>query len=243
LANDTQDILFISDLHLEKVRPEIVSIFERFLQQDPKHVDALYILGDLFEVWVGDDHPVDGLESCLNALKVLAAKIPVHFIHGNRDFLLGKTFADQYGLNILDEHTVIDLYGRPTLVLHGDTLCTDDLEYQEFRKHIRNPQVQDEFLQHPLEARLAQARGIREESASRTAGKDEMITDVNPAAVAEVMQQHEVDLLIHGHTHRPAVHQIELDGKPAERIVLSDWYEHGQVLRCSESGNQSEILH
>lgn len=242
MSNDTQDILFISDLHLEKVRPEIVDIFTRFLTEEAVHAQALYILGDLFEVWVGDDHPVDGLETCLQALSNLQGKVPVYFIHGNRDFMLGNTFAQTHHLQLLDEHTVIDLFGRKTLIMHGDTLCTDDLEYQQFRKHIRNPQVQDEFLQHPLEARLAQARGIREESTSRTAAKDEMITDVNPDEVARVMKQFEVDLLIHGHTHRPATHSLEVNGTSAERIVLSDWYEHGQVLRCNPTGITSEIL-
>ncbi len=237
-----KETFFISDLHLEKVRPEIVAIFEKFLSEECQQIDALYILGDLFEVWVGDDHPVDGLEDCLDALKTLANKTPVYFLHGNRDFLLGNAFAEKFGLRLIDEHTVIDLYGRPTLVMHGDTLCIDDVEYQKFRQQVRSPAVQNEFLTHPLEARLAQARGIREESASHTALKDEMITDVNPDEVIKVMQEHNVDLLIHGHTHRPAAHQLEINSKPAERIVLSDWYEHGQVLKCSALGMHSHDL-
>ena len=225
------------------MRPEIVSIFEKFLNTDCQDIDALYILGDLFEVWVGDDHPVDGLESCLDALKTLAQRTPVYFLHGNRDFLLGKAFADQYGLKLIAEHTVIDLYGRAPLVLHGDTLCIDDAEYQQFRKQVRNPEVQKEFLTHPLEARLAQASGIRQESGNRTALKDEMITDVNPDEVLRVMQEHNVDLLIHGHTHRPAVHELTVNGEAAERIVLSDWYEHGQVLKVNAQGHRSCDLH
>ena len=126
--------------------------------------------------------------------------------------------------------------------MHGDTLCTDDIEYQQFRKHIRNPDVQAEFLQHPLEARLAQARGMREESASRTAAKDTMITDVNQDEVERIMTEFDVDLLIHGHTHRPDTHTLTVNDRAAERIVLSDWYEHGQVLRCNASGFTSEIL-
>ena len=242
MANDTQDILFISDLHLEKVRPEIVDIFTRFLREDASKAQALYILGDLFEVWVGDDHPVDGLDDALTALKNLQGTVPVYFIHGNRDFMLGDTFAKAHHMQLIDEQVIIELFGRKALIMHGDTLCTDDVEYQQFRKHIRNPEVQAKFLQHPLEARLAQARGIREESTSRTATKDEIITDVNHDEVIRVMQAHEVDLLIHGHTHRPAKHQLTIDGEPAERIVLSDWYEHGKVLRCNASGLHSEIL-
>jgi len=242
LSDTNKETFFISDLHLDKVRPEIISIFERFLKNDCQQIDALYILGDLFEVWVGDDHPVDGLENSLAALKALAEKIPVYFIHGNRDFLVGKAFANQYGLRLIDEHSRIDLYGRATLVMHGDTLCLDDVEYQKFREQVRTPEVQQEFLSHPLDARLAQARGMREESASATAGKDEMITDINADEVVRVMQEHNVDLLIHGHTHRPAVHQLEINGKPAERIVLSDWYEHGQVLKCSADGIHSHDL-
>lgn len=242
MSNDTQDILFISDLHLEKVRPEIVDIFTRFLRNDASNAQALYILGDLFEVWVGDDHPVDGLDEALQALQDLQDSVPVYFIHGNRDFLLGEQFAKAHHMQLIDEHTVIDLFGRKTLIMHGDTLCTDDLEYQQFRKQIRNPDMQAEFLQHPLEARLAQARGIREESTSRTAAKDKMITDVNQDEVVRVMEEHEVDLLIHGHTHRPDTHSLTVNDNAAERIVLSDWYEHGQVLRCNAAGITSEIL-
>jgi len=243
LEHDLKETFFISDLHLEKVRPEIVSIFENFLRQDCNEIDALYILGDLFEAWVGDDHPVDGLESCLDALSALAQKTPVYFLHGNRDFLLGESFAAKHGLHLLDEHTVIELYGRPALVMHGDTLCTDDLEYQQFRQQVRSKEFQQDFLKHPLEARLEQARGIRDESTKRTALKDEMITDVNPQEVLKLMQEFDVDLLIHGHTHRPATHQLEINNKAAERIVLSDWYDHGQVLKCSATGNHSHKLY
>lgn len=225
--------LFISDLHLDRERPEIIQLFSEFLNTEARESDALYILGDLFEYWIGDDQPVNGLEDCFQSLKTLTINnIPVYFIHGNRDFLLGEAFSERTGMTLLPETTVIDLYGTPTLIMHGDTLCTDDVDYQNLRSIFRNPEWQKKFLAQSLEERIQEALQLRERSLGAKQEKAESIMDVNQAAVEETMRQHDVRQLIHGHTHRPAIHDLIIDGKPGKRIVLGDWYEQGSVLRC-----------
>ncbi len=225
--------LFIADLHLDEQRPEIVELFLAFLQQAQHEAEALYILGDLFEVWLGDDtlppeHPV------LAAMREFTASgTPLYVMHGNRDFLMGDGLAELTGCTLLPQETVIDLYGEPTLLLHGDSLCTDDAEYQAFRSMVLDPKWQAEFLALPLEQRLAKAREARDHSKQRNSMLADEIMDVNGDAVASVMRQHGVLRMIHGHTHRPAVHEFELDGEPADRIVLGDWFDQGSVLRCT----------
>lgn len=225
--------LFISDLHLDRDRPDIIQLFSRFLETEAHEADALYILGDLFEYWIGDDQPVDGLEDCLHGIKALQqGGIPVYFIHGNRDFLLGDSFSAQNGITILPDMTVIDLYGTPTLIMHGDTLCTDDEDYQNLRTIFRNPEWQKKFLSQSLQERIREAQELRSRSKEANQEKSETIMDVNQAAVEAAMKHCNVSQLIHGHTHRPAIHELTIDNQPAKRIVLGDWYERGSVLRC-----------
>lgn len=235
--------LFISDLHLDINRPEITRLFLDFLVQRASQAEALYILGDLFEAWIGDDDRSE-LNVCVaKALQQLSDTTAVYFIHGNRDFLLGNTYAEQAHMQLLPEAKVIDLYGQRTLIMHGDTLCTDDTEYQTFRTKVRHPAWQQQILSLPLSQRRQLAGQLRETSQTATRQKAEEITDVNPHAVLEVLQKYQVDLLIHGHTHRPAVHKLNCADQTARRIVLGDWYEQGSMLVCTAEGQQLESLH
>lgn len=230
--------LFISDLHLSAERPAITESFLRFLRGEAARSRALYILGDLFEYWIGDEAcaapenaPVVG------ALRDLTdAGIPVFFMHGNRDFLVGVGFAQATGTTLLPEAVVVDLYGKPTLLLHGDTLCTDDVEYQRFRHFIRDPARISDFLSKTIPERLAMVRSYREMSKMATGSKAAEIMDVNADTVVTTLRAYGVHQLIHGHTHRPATHELTVDGQRAERIVLGDWYEQGSVLRCDAQG-------
>jgi len=228
---------FISDLHLEDERPEISLAFLEFLSDKAAEAEALYVLGDFFEVWVGDDTDTLISEQVAGALKKLTSSgVPVYIMHGNRDFLIGKDFLNDCNAHFLPDPALIELYGKKVLLMHGDSLCTKDVEYQKFRKQVRDKNWVSEFLTKPLEERKSIAREIREASQKATAGKGEMITDVTEEEVIREMQAHQVRLLIHGHTHRPAIHDIEIDGQPAHRIVLGDWYEQGSLLIASESG-------
>lgn len=234
--------LFISDLHLDAERPRITELFGRFLRDEARGADALYILGDLFEAWVGDDDPSETGAFVADALRAVAdAGTPVSFIHGNRDFLLGRDYARRAGMAILAEPSVVMLYGRPALLMHGDTLCTGDVAYQQFRAQTRDPSWQAQFLAQPLAARLAFAHQARTASKAHQQGLQgqgtmETITDVAPDAVAETFIRFGVDMMIHGHTHRPAVHEVEAGGRGCRRIVLGDWYEQGSVLRINADG-------
>jgi UDP-2,3-diacylglucosamine hydrolase len=229
--------LFISDLHLDDARPHIVEDFERFCAGEARAAHALYILGDLFEAYIGDDDDAALNARIADALHGVAdAGVPVHFIVGNRDFLLGEAYASRCGMDVLDDGVVIDLYGTPTLILHGDVLCTDDAGYLAFRKQVRDPAWRAAFLARPLAERRAFAAQARDASRAHTAQTDMAIMDVNPHAVENALRQAGVARMIHGHTHRPAIHDLTLDGKPAQRIVLGDWYEQGSVLRVTPNG-------
>ena len=235
--------LFISDLHLDPSRPHITALFREFLRGEARDAEALYILGDLFEAWIGDDDPEPHHAGVITDLHALAASgVPLYFMHGNRDFLIGGEFARRAGCTLLPDPTLIDLYGTPALLLHGDTLCTDDLAYQEFRRMVRDPVWQREFLAQPLAARQAFAERARAASQSETRQKAETIMDVNADAVTAVMREYRTPLMIHGHTHRPAVHDFAVDEQPATRIVLGDWYEQGSVLRCTAEGQWLHAL-
>lgn len=240
--------LFVSDLHLDPDRPEITRLFGDFIEGEARRAEALYILGDLFEAWVGDDDPSEAGTFVAERLKAIAdSGVPVYFMHGNRDFLLGGEFARRAGMTLLADPARIDLYGQPALLMHGDTLCTDDVAYQQFRAQTRDPRWQRQFLAQPLEARLAFARQARAASRARQgelrdAGQMETITDVAPTAVEAVFRDHDVDLLIHGHTHRPAVHALDVDGRARTRVVLGDWYEQGSVLRVDAGGMVLDAL-
>ena len=231
--------LFVSDLHLDPERPAITELFGRFLDGEARNADALYILGDLFEAWVGDDDPSEAGTFVAARLKALAdAGVPTYFIRGNRDFLLGDAYAKRAGMTILPDPAVILLQGEPTLILHGDLLCSDDTAYQQFRTQTRDPRWQAQFLAQPLAARLAFAAQARAASKARygelqASGQSETITDVSPATVREWFARYGVRRMIHGHTHRPAIHD---EGGGATRIVLGDWYEQGSVLRAGEDG-------
>ncbi|MEM9688274.1 MAG: UDP-2,3-diacylglucosamine diphosphatase [Pseudomonadota bacterium] len=229
--------LFISDLHLEAERPDIATQFVAFLQGEAHDADALYILGDLFEAWVGDDDPNPHYAEMTAAIRELAdSGVPVYFMHGNRDFMVGDAFASAAGVTILADPTPVELYGQTVLLAHGDAYCTDDTEYQQMRAMLRNPEWQSMMLAKPVEERLAIARAAREQSMARNAGLPEDIMDVNPGAIDTALREAGVDILLHGHTHRPAVHEFEVDGQQATRIVLGDWYDQGSVVRWDEHG-------
>lgn len=216
--------LFISDLHLEESRPDITEAFLTFLDEKARGVDQLYILGDFFEAWIGDDERTPLQEQVAAALRKLRdSGTDIFLMHGNRDFLIGQDFCDRAGATLLDDPTVIDLHGTPTLLMHGDSLCTADVEYQKFRANMRNPQWQQMILQRPLEDRQQMARQLREISMAKNQGKEEFIMDVTPEEVVKDMEKYGVQRLIHGHTHRPAMHELTTNGSPAKRIVLGDW--------------------
>ena len=229
--------LFVSDLHLDDARPHIVADFERFCAGEAHSADALYILGDLFEAYVGDDDDAVLNARIARALRGVAdAGVPVHFIAGNRDFLVGEAYARRCGMQLLDDGSVVDLYGTPTLILHGDVLCTDDAAYLAFRKQVRDPAWRAAFLARPLVERRAFAAQARDASRAHTSSTDMAIMDVNQRAVEGALRRAGVTRMIHGHTHRPAIHDFTLDGNPARRIVLGDWYEQGSVLRVDADG-------
>ncbi len=231
------ETLFISDLHLDRERPHILRLFEHFLKHRARGADALYILGDLFEHWLGDDDPARGLKPVIQGLMYLTEQnVPAYFLHGNRDFLVGNDFARRTGCKILPESCVIDLYGQRTLIMHGDTLCTDDVAYQRFRRKTRNKMMQRLLLSLSIQRRQSIAAYLRNKSRSETGKKSMEIMDVNQQAVVSVMQQHSLNLLIHGHTHRPAIHNFSIDDQPVTRIVLGDWYEQGSLLSCTADG-------
>lgn len=236
-------VLFISDLHLDAERPEVVELFFTFLEQRAAHAAALYILGDFFEVWIGDDDDTPLARRVIDGLRRLHDRgVPVSLMVGNRDFLIGERFAELSRCRLLPEPSVIDLFGTPTLLLHGDSLCIDDAEYQAFRREVRSAKWRDEFLAQPLEARHAVARELRTASRRKSRSKPQAIMDVNQGAVTETLRGHGVTQLIHGHTHRPAVHRFEVEGTPAQRIVLGDWGDSAQILVCDTSGNRLETF-
>jgi len=231
--------LFISDLHLEDGRPQITAILDAFLRGPAKSADAVYILGDLFEFWIGDDVLSGTARAVADALIELRDReIPCFFLHGNRDFLLGSDYAEQAGLRLLPESVVLDLYGTPTLLLHGDALCTDDLEYQRFRRRVRTPEFREEFLHLPTQHRLKMAREARDASKRHTgSAAASYIMDVNETTVTDTFHKHGVTRMIHGHTHRPACHRHDLGaGMRGERLVLSDWDTTGSYLRLGPDG-------
>ena len=229
--------LFIADLHLQTEEPAITAGFLRFLQGEARHADALYILGDLFEAWIGDDDPNPlhrEMAAAINAL--VASGVPCFFIHGNRDFLIGKRFARECGMTLLAEETVLDLYGRRMLIMHGDTLCTDDTGYLAFRAKVHTPWIQTLFLALPLFIRSRIAAKMRAGSKAANSSKSMTIMDVNPQAVTHVMEKHQVQWLIHGHTHRPDVHHLTVNGEPAQRVVLGAWHTEGSMVKVTPEG-------
>ena len=231
-------VFFISDLHLCDARPDINGVFFEFLRGPARKAESLYILGDLFEYWAGDDDLGDPFNRSIAAALAEYSRngIPLKFMHGNRDFLLDGEFARICGGTLLDDPHSLDLFGAPTLLMHGDTLCTDDLDYQKFRIQVRNPNWQKGFLGLSLEQRKRQIEAVRQTSESEKTRKAPEIMDVNQGAVEKVLREHAYPRLIHGHTHRPARHVHRVDGRSCERWVLADWYRSGSYLRCDERG-------
>lgn len=235
--------ILISDLHLHRDRPEATDCLLELLAGQAADADALYILGDLFEVWVGDDDPEPEYRRAAEGLATYTARgIPTYFMHGNRDFLVGADFARATGVQILSDPEVVDLYGTRTLLSHGDRYCVEDSAYQEFRAQVRDPAWQANFLAQPLEARMAYAEDARRKSMAANDGKSEAIMDVTLDAVIEDMRASGVNHLIHGHTHRPDIHHHLDRGEEFTRIVLGDWFEQGSVLRVYPGGYDLEII-
>ena len=213
-------------------------LFFDFLESAARKADQLYILGDFFEYWAGDDDIDDPFNrSIVNALAALASSgAAVYLMHGNRDFLIGEAFCQTSGATLLPDPSLIELNGTRTLLMHGDTLCTDDVEYQNFRKQVRDPRWQQQFLSQPLVQRKVIIEHLRRRSENEKQTKSIDIMDVTPASVDAALREHDYPRLIHGHTHRPALHHHRVDGKNCERWVLTDWYEQGGYLRCDGSG-------
>ena len=234
----TPEDLLISDLHLSAERPHALELFLRFARERAQRARTLYVLGDLFDAWIGDDDDGALAVAVRGALRALAdAGVRIRFQAGNRDFLVGERFAAATGTELLPEAAVVDLAGQPTLLMHGDLLCTDDVDYQQARRLLRSPPFIADFLAKPVAARVAIAAEYRRRSGEATSLKAEDIMDVNAAAVVDAMRAHGVRRLIHGHTHRPGRHAFTLDGAPAERIVLAQWHENGgECLRCDGDG-------
>ena len=227
--------LFIADLHLQTEEPAITAGFLRFLGGEARQADALYILGDLFEAWIGDDDPNPLHREVASAIKSLVdSGVPCYFIHGNRDFLIGKRFAAESGMQLLPEEKMLDLYGRRILIMHGDTLCTDDPGYLAFRAKVHTPWIQKLFLALPLFIRRRIAQKMRNDSKAANSSKSMEIMDVNPQAVIDVMEKHHVQWLIHGHTHRPDIHALEANGDEAFRAVLGAWHTEGSLIRVTK---------
>lgn len=230
-------ILLISDLHLQEERPDITRAFLDFLGGRARSAEALYILGDFFEAWIGDDTMTPFQSSICAALRALSdGGTKIFLMHGNRDFLIGSTFCKKAGCTLLADPSVVRLNGEPVLLMHGDSLCTLDQGYMRLRRVLRNPLTLFVLRNLPLSTRHKLARKLRSESRAQTRMKASDIVDVTPEEVPRVMRQHGVSTLIHGHTHRPAVHAVQIGDLPARRIVLGDWDAQGWVLQVDEHG-------
>jgi UDP-2,3-diacylglucosamine hydrolase len=235
------ETLFVSDVHLDVKRPIIIDLFNQFLLKRAIHADALYILGDLFEYWIGDNAPYQEYQSTFSALKkVSETNTPVYFLHGNRDFLVAKKFASQTGITLLTEEHVANIYNQNILLMHGDTLCIDDIAYQRFRKKAHNKWLQWIALRLPISTRQSLAQLLRDTSTQATAEKHADIMDVNQSAVEAAMLRNKTKTLIHGHTHRPGIHDFEINTETYKRAVLGDWYIQGSVISVNTKGMELE---
>jgi UDP-2,3-diacylglucosamine hydrolase len=236
-VSDARHSLFASDLHLDSEAPWAIDAFLAFLDGPAGHAESLYLLGDLFEAWVGDDDDnPDNVRACAGLARLTASGVAVYVLHGNRDFLLGGGFAMRTGVKLLPDPVLIDLYGTPTLLSHGDVFCTEDPAYQELRSIVRRPEWQRRFLSLPLPARRQLASAARAGSKAHTQRTIPTIMDVNPEAVSRAMRATGARRLIHGHTHRPAVHPFVVDGVHSERVVLAPWYEAASCVGVSDAG-------
>lgn len=238
-SNQQQVTYFIADLHLAQNRPDITACFLRFLKEEAVKAQYLYILGDLFEAWIGDDDDSAYLATIAKALSTLSDfGTKIYYIHGNRDFLLGKRFAEISAMTLLPEIDLIDLYGQKVVIMHGDTLCTRDIAYQKFRKKSRSWWWQTIIKSLPLFIRKKMAADYRKRSTAATATKSQDIMDVTPAEVVKCLETYNSQLLIHGHTHRPAIHELTANDKAAKRIVLGDWYDQGAWLKVTPTSTE-----
>jgi UDP-2,3-diacylglucosamine hydrolase len=229
--------LFASDLHLDSESPWAIDAFLKFLAGEARGADALYLLGDLFEVWVGDDDDnADNARACAGLATLAASGVAIYALHGNRDFLLGRPFEQRTGVKLLPDPVMVDLYGVPTLLSHGDVFCTEDPAYQQLRSVVRRPNWQRRFLALPLAARRELASAARAGSRAHTERTIPAIMDVNPDAVTRALRATGARRLIHGHTHRPATHVLDVDGARAERVVLAPWYEAASCVAVDAAG-------
>lgn len=227
-------IRLISDIHLSSNRPDLIEAFFHYLQNLSEDTSALYLLGDIFDAYIGDDDDSELLQTVKQQLLALSQKgVKLYFMHGNRDFLVGEDFCQASGCTLLSDPSVIEYYGKPYLLMHGDSLCTDDVEYQAFRAQIQNPDSKAFLLSKPLEERRAIAKQLREGSKSMNSNKAEDIMDVNHQAVLQAFADHKVNTLIHGHTHRPAIHPIS---EQQQRVVLGDWDKQGWEIIIEQQG-------
>lgn len=234
--------LFISDLHLSEDRQDLVEIFLKFLRDKATQAEALYILGDFFEVWIGDDIETPVTQAVAKALNAVSQKgCHIYFMHGNRDFLIGKKYLRQCGAQLLKDIKIIDLYGVKTILMHGDTLCTQDISYLKFRKKVRNPLTQFLFLRKSLNIRKDIAQQLRERSKLHMQEKSAEIMDATANEIPRILDKYQAELLIHGHTHRPGIELIKMKDHFAKRIVLSDWETRGHVLVCERDGVQKLV--
>jgi UDP-2,3-diacylglucosamine hydrolase len=239
----TGHTLFASDLHLDSEAPWAIDAFLKFLDGEARGADALYLLGDLFEVWVGDDDDnPDNARASAGLARLAASGVPVYALHGNRDFLLGAPFEQRTGVKLLPDPVKVDLYGVPTLLSHGDVFCTEDTSYQELRSIVRRPAWQRRFLSLPLAARRELASAARAGSKAHTGRTIPTIMDVNPDAVARALAATGATRLIHGHTHRPAVHVLSIGAARAERVVLAPWYEAASCVAVDAGGVREVAL-
>ena len=243
MSSDSSEILFISDLHLTADRPFIIELFKRFINERAIYAEALYILGDFFEYWIGDDDPADELNTVFEAFDTLKEHdVPVYFMHGNRDFLIGQQFADKTHCQLISEPKHITVNDQNIVLLHGDSLCTHDIQYQEFKKQVRSESWQQDFTAKTLDERHAIIQSLRQSSKTETAEKQDEIMDVSQEAVMQLFQSENSRFIIHGHTHRPYIHEVMIDNKiPATRIVLGDWYKEGSLLSVKYQPDTSGI--
>ncbi len=242
MKSTSSEILFISDLHLTPDRPLIIKLFCQFVNERAIYSEALYILGDFFEYWIGDDDPANGLESIFEAFDTLKKhNIPVYFMHGNRDFLISSGFEKRAHCKIIPDPKIITINSNKIILLHGDSLCTKDTQYQKFKQLVRSDTWKEEFSSKSLAERKSIVEGLRDTSKTETSNKDEEIMDAEQEAIDEIMRDEKVDYMIHGHTHRPNIHNSTLDNRTITRIVLGDWYEHGSVLSVKTQSNNEGL--
>lgn len=233
----------ISDLHLCEERPDLTALFSKYMTEIAPNSDELYVLGDLFESWIGDDDDSEFVEPIISQFKLYSdSGKKLYFQHGNRDFLLGEGFAAKTGGDLIEEIYPLQIADKPAILMHGDSLCWDDVDYLKFRQMVRSDEWQQQLLSQPLPVRRAIAADLRQKSKEAQENKADSICDVHSQAVEEALRDNNAQILIHGHTHRPDFHDIEVDGKHCQRIVLSDWGEQGQYMTIKGSDMESHYF-